>query len=872
MNADEYDPSGEPDIISEDDQKLLDFFNGIEKGYESYAKELESISDDKYFSLVSRNDWKPTMYSCATCGKEFEIDTEENTSKLFDEMENHYENDHNELFQEYSNSYESYASEEDIFTWISTKLGLKPRKQTTYGPKEIPDNRPKEKPMLCSPSEIYDHKSGKCIPKYMAPWRLRNESYTKESNDWIADEIPSFIKALREDLQKDGMLVSEDDLITNIENKYDVNRGIASSYLEDYYKSGGESYSKEDYGESKDKCMTCGKVFDVADNDGIIAHVRKHKEEQGDNYEPDFTGIKNEASNPRMSNLERIEKIYNEMERKVTEPYEYSDEMIREMAQKHNLSEYQIQEIWDSGGTTDIDVSNEFYTSENEKDDDDYWADGTPKYNKTSTFGTSDDPVRGFLSKKEKDYGDEEIIEKKFTPPKILYYKQYKLGRRANVKSHFGNEVSIERLREVEKWWGQVRVKQGYPHWKEMNIINRQRAIVDFLNNAPIHESYSKERFYEENAWECTHDDIDDASGRGDYQCKICGASQGTMNAYADIKEDAMAGKLDKFENYSRWSDVEKQGYDYIKDQYDFNTESYSKTVYQRIINEVEEPYGARDEYEALKNVDTTGMSEEEIDGYYERLNELRITLGEAKAKVDPCAECGREKSNHWKDSTGVLIDHDFKPKANESCASCGKTEDKYGKQHDKDWRCEKCEMEDYFDKGNEDYSDAEKEAGYGEYEGDDWRDNIPAGTKHCEKCGRPLMSGKKCDNCGTINEGGRGSGKRGHAGWMRSLEEASDYKECPNCKVMTDQYGGKCQLCGKKVPTVAKEGTYTEEIYCPICKKVIENFSYKDTADDASYFASRDMAKVLDTHLRETHGQYQGYVDDSHPEGLYPV
>jgi len=49
-------------------------------------------------------------------------------------------------------------------------------------------------------------------------------------------------------------------------------------------------------------------------------------------------------------------------------------------------------------------------------------------------------------------------------------------------------------------------------------------------------------------------------------------------------------------------------------------------------------------------------------------------------------------------------------------------------------------------------------------------------------------------------SEGGRGSGKRGHAGWMRSLEEAGDYNECPNCKVMTEQYGGKCQLCGKKV------------------------------------------------------------------------
>jgi len=860
MNADEYDPSGEPDIISKDDQLLLNFFKRIEEGKEGYGFGERKEDREEYEEL-----------------KKADV-----SGLTEDELDGYYVR-LNELRMTLEESYskEEYVNEpKDIFTWISQSLGLKPRKQVIYGPKEI--NRPKEKPRLCSPSEIYDHESGKCIPKYMAPWRLRNESYAKESNDWIADDIPSFIKGLREDLQKDGMLVSEDDLITNIENKYDVNRGIASSYLEDYYKSGGESYSKEDYGESKDKCMTCGKVFDVADNDGIIAHVRKHKEERGDNYEPDFKGVTEEKSNPKMGNLQRIADIYHDMERIVDPDMTgdlntgYGQSMIRDMAEKHNLSEYQIQEIWDSAGTTDIDVSNEEYSSVNESDD---LSDWNPKTLKDKILGPSLLPGADWVTKKilgeqysnenKKDdisriksdiersetpetyedldrwadslgvsredyhkvfeeggymyedeyntmYGDEKIIEKKFTPPKILYYKQYKLGRRANVKSHFGNEVSIERLREVEKWWGQVRAnQQGHPQWKDMNIIKRQRAIIDFLHNAPTHESYSKEKFYEENAWECSHDDIDDPSGRGDYQCKICGASQRTMNAYADMKGDAMAGKLDKFEKYSGWSDVEKQGYDYIKDQYDFSKESYAKTVYQRIVNEVEGNESYAKEYM-------------EIEEWWTRLGNSR--------RLELLEKHGYDKSsNFYEDwrfedlpdtlqdglSVGYYNDdgsvNESKANEVESCASCGKTEDKYGKQHDKDWRCEKCEMENYFDNefSGEGYDNSDVRFNQFGKRYNIIKEDLITHEKEIV-FSHPIRSRAegflgRLDNNSTISyftieeeskagEGGRGSGKRGHSGWMRSLEEASDYKECPHCKVMTEQYGGKCQLCGKKV------------------------------------------------------------------------
>lgn len=41
--------------------------------------------------------------------------------------------------------------------------------------------------------------------------------------------------------------------------------------------------------------------------------------------------------------------------------------------------------------------------------------------------------------------GEEEIIEKKFTPPKILYYKQYPFGRRAGKQNPFGESLATER-------------------------------------------------------------------------------------------------------------------------------------------------------------------------------------------------------------------------------------------------------------------------------------------------------------------------------------------------------------------------------------------------------------------------------------------
>lgn len=44
-------------------------------------------------------------------------------------------------------------------------------------------------------------------------------------------------------------------------------------------------------------------------------------------------------------------------------------------------------------------------------------------------------------------------------------------------------------------------------------------------------------------------------------------------------------------------------------------------------------------------------------------------------------------------------------------------------------------------------------------------------------------------------NEGGRGSGRKGHQKWMLGAE--ADPEECPNCMIFTEKKNGNCQICG---------------------------------------------------------------------------
>lgn len=46
-------------------------------------------------------------------------------------------------------------------------------------------------------------------------------------------------------------------------------------------------------------------------------------------------------------------------------------------------------------------------------------------------------------------------------------------------------------------------------------------------------------------------------------------------------------------------------------------------------------------------------------------------------------------------------------------------------------------------------------------------------------------------------NEGGFGSGRKGHSAWMRDMEFGGNYKVCPNCNINTSFENNKCLICG---------------------------------------------------------------------------
>jgi hypothetical protein len=60
-----------------------------------------------------------------------------------------------------------------------------------------------------------------------------------------------------------------------------------------------------------------------------------------------------------------------------------------------------------------------------------------------------------------------------------------------------------------------------------------------------------------------------------------------------------------------------------------------------------------------------------------------------------------------------------------------------------------------------------------------------------CNDCGEEFIEGFESK----ANEGGRGSGRKGHQKWMLGAE--ADPEECPNCMIFTEKKNGNCQICG---------------------------------------------------------------------------
>jgi len=91
--------------------------------------------------------------------------------------------------------------------------------------------------------------------------------------------------------------------------------------------------------------------------------------------------------------------------------------------------------------------------------------------------------------------GDEEIIEKKFTPPKIHFYKQYPFGRRAGKQNPFGeaNEGIYEDIKEQIESSG---ISYAYNRDELVNYLKSIGYYDEDIENAFTNyfgESYSKE-------------------------------------------------------------------------------------------------------------------------------------------------------------------------------------------------------------------------------------------------------------------------------------------------------------------------------------------------------------------------------------------
>src|SRR3989304_3650614 len=121
--------------------------------------------------------------------------------------------------------------------------------------------------------------------------------------------------------------------------------------------------------------------------------------------------------------------------------------------------------------------------------------------------------------------------------------------------------------------------------------------------------------------------------------------------------------------------------------------------------------------------------------------------------------------------------------------------------------------IDKYTDLAMKDYLTGKKSTPE-EYEYAGYHASKEVEDQKCEGCGREedyLNDDNLCEDCEReagidreeskrdAYEGGKGSGKKGHQQWMRSLEEDPSYGECKNCKVITEKVNNKCQMCGRK-------------------------------------------------------------------------
>ncbi len=423
--------------------------------------------------------------------------------------------------------------------------------------------------------------------------------------------------------------------------------------------------------------------------------------------------------------------------------------------------------------------------------------------------------------------GDEEIIEQKPYKPVYHYYKQYPFGRRAGKQNPFGEvdegyeaipkifqtfnslqgaseQVSQDTLEQAHIWWD-----NKYPErqWSDMRIGDRQNAIMAFLRDPTT------------------------TLNEADYSCPDCGLVFGDgeeeRSKLAFHREEKHGIPVDPSDSFGYeggvgsgrkklWKSEDPK----TKEKHHVGWKNYGIDDY---LEKAEKEYKEKSKEQFEDPTPWVSIGKMALDTAKDVIfpSEEQEGGGMGGAPAPAPAPTGNGGEPPVVDGNGE--DEEEEPSRRHGILY-GYNKCPEGKVY-RDGQCvEEADEEHIFS----DMTDKELEE-LGDYEGhphqaeeDGLKDAIWAGdsplpfadyiTNVIDKLGgeedTPMNAGKvnikKVAKNKTLitpaEEGGKGSGKKDHKGWMRAIEEEHTYDFCENCSMITEQVNHKCDMCGKQV------------------------------------------------------------------------
>jgi len=326
-----------------------------------------------------------------------------------------------------------------------------------------------------------------------------------------------------------------------------------------------------------------------------------------------------------------------------------------------------------------------------------------------------------------KDYADEEIEEKKFTPPKIHYYKQYPFGRKQ--KGFFGEDLNSE-LNPDNKCGMCGRT------------FNTREEMEDHVyslgphNRTTIGESYAKE----ESIYGSVIDDHFDyqyvMDQDGMYKCKHCGAwldvhniagftpeevakhhlqsEHGITESYAKEDLDIVGSVYKNEATGNEWKVVKEEG-ELItlqdKNGTEFDTTYGLMHSYTYVgSNFSGESYAKEVEHEKCPhcNFETSwkeGDEWQKEDAKTEMNNHI-VTHGTTEARanettIDKCIHCGRTADNHANPNTDYRGLHGDAPTTDHYYEALDDGVESYATEVEHE-KCPHCNFETSWKEGDE--------------------------------------------------------------------------------------------------------------------------------------------------------------------------